>query len=528
MVTRSKILEDIAHHGTKKWDVIIIGGGATGLGCAVDASSRGYKTLLLEKYDYSKGTSSKATKLVHGGVRYLKQGHFKLVIEALKERGYLFKNAPHLVKNLTFNIPVYSFFEKMKYYIGLYLYDFLSGHYSFGASRSLSKKEIIHAIPGIKKNNLSGGISYQDGQFDDSRLAIELMRTCTDHGGSTLNYAEVTGFIKDEKGKITGCEFIDTVNNEKIVVNGKVFINATGVFVDNILQIDEPGKKQTVVASQGSHIIVDKKFLPGNQALMIPETSDGRVLFFIPWHNKCLIGTTDNKVESINIEPRPLEQEIDFILETANQYMDPAPQREDILSAFAGLRPLAAPTGDKKSTKEISRSHKITVSNSGLVNIIGGKWTTYRKMAEDTINIAARNGRLLHSDCRTKQLSLHGFAWQKDPHDPYFIYGDDADKLHENEKKNPFLKEKIHPKLPYTYAEIDWAIDHEMAMTIEDILARRTRSILLDAKATIEIAPAIAEFMAKKINEDSKWIKDQIDAFNSFAEGYIISSQVNI
>jgi glycerol-3-phosphate dehydrogenase len=518
------MLEEIAHHGTKKWDVIIIGGGATGLGCAVDAASRGYRTLLLEKFDYSKGTSSKATKLVHGGVRYLKQGHYKLVMEALKERGYLFKNAPHLVKNLTFNIPVYSFFERIYYYIGLYMYDFLSGRYSFGASRSLSKKELTKLIPNIKQEKLNGGISYQDGQFDDSRLAIELMRTCIDHGGATLNYAEVTGFIKNEKGEITGCEFHDTINNEKILVNGKAFINATGVFVDNILQLDEPGKPATVVASQGSHIIVDKKFLSGTQALMIPKTSDGRVLFFIPWHDKCLIGTTDNKVDSISIEPQPLEKEVEFILDTAKQYMDPAPTRADILSAFSGLRPLAAPTGGKKSTKEISRSHKITVSGSGLINVIGGKWTTYRKMAEDCINIAARNARLIHSDCRTHQLALHGFAWQRDPNDPFFIYGDDSDELHSLQKKDPKLKESIHPNLPYTYAEIDWAIDHEMAITVEDILARRTRSILLDAKAAKEIAPEIAGYMAKKTGKDEKWIKEQVDLFNRFAEGYILQN----
>jgi len=516
------MLEDIAHHGTKKWDVVIIGGGATGLGCAVDAASRGYKILLLEKFDYSKGTSSKATKLVHGGVRYLKQGHYKLVREALKERGYLFKNAPHLVRNLTFNIPVYSFFQNVFYYIGLSVYDFLSGNYSLGSSRTLSKKEMINIIPGIKESGLNGGISYQDGQFDDSRLAIELMRTCIDHSGVTINYADVTGFTKNDKGQITGCEFHDTINDEKISVNGKVFINATGVFVDNVLQMDEPGKPATVVASQGSHIIVDKKFLTGTQALMIPKTSDGRVLFFIPWHDKCLIGTTDNKVDSISIEPRPLEKEIDFILETAKQYMDTAPTRSDILSAFSGLRPLAAPTGDKKSTKEISRSHKITVSDSGLINIIGGKWTTYRKMGQDCINIAARNARLIHSDCRTHQLALHGFAWQRDPNDPFFSYGGDSDELHERQKKDSKLKEKIHPNLPYTYAEVDWAIDNEMAMNVEDILARRTRSILLDAKIAKEIAPVIAEFMAKKMGKDLKWIKDQIDSFNQFAEGYIL------
>ncbi len=520
-MTRVEMLEAVASHDQKKWDVVIIGGGATGLGCAVDAASRGYKTLLLEKYDFAKGTSSKATKLVHGGVRYLKQGHFKLVKEALKERGYLFKNAPHLVKNLTLNIPVYSLFQKFYYYIGLYLYDLLSGSYSFGSSQMLSKKHMIHDIPNIKPEKLKGAISYQDGQFDDTRLAVELMRTSADHGGVLLNYAEVVALNKDEKGKIIGLRFYDSINDKTIEVSAKSFINATGVFVDNILQMDEPGKTPTVVASQGSHIVVDKKFLPGKQALMIPKTSDGRVLFAIPWHDKCLIGTTDNEVDEISIDPKPMDKEIEFILATAQQYLDPAPTRADILSVFAGLRPLAAPTGNQ-STKEISRSHKITVSNSGLVNIVGGKWTTYRKMAEDCINIAARTGRLIHSDCRTHQLALHGFAWQRDPHDPLFIYGDEADNIHALQHKDPKLKEIIHPHLPYTFAEVEWAIKHEMAMTVEDILARRTRCILLNAKAAKETAPAIAKFMAEKMQKDEKWINEQVSSFNAFAQGYIL------
>jgi glycerol-3-phosphate dehydrogenase len=521
-MNREQMLQLMNDHGSKKWDVIIIGGGATGLGCAVDAASRGYKTLLLEKYDFSKGTSSKATKLVHGGVRYLKQGNFKLVIEALKERGYLFKNAPHLVKNLTFNIPVYSFLDKIIYFIGLYIYEFLAGKYSFGPSRLLSKNHILQDIPTLNPMGLAGGIAYQDGQFDDSRLAIELMKTSADHGGVLINYAEVQSFKKDDKGNIVGLNFFDSINKKSFEVEAKTVINATGVFVDDILQMDEPGKKPTVVASQGSHIIVDKKFLPGTQALMIPKTSDGRVLFAIPWHNTCLIGTTDLPVNNISIDPKPLDQEIEFILSTAQQYMNPAPVRSDILSAFSGLRPLAAPSGDGKSTKEISRSHKITVSSSGLVNIIGGKWTTYRKMAEDTVDIAARTGRLIHSDCRTEDLAIHGFAWQRDPHDPYFIYGSESDKLHALEQNNPQLKEKIHPLLPYTFAEIEWAIQEEMAITLEDVLARRTRSILLNAKASIEAAPKVVEFMAAKLNHNNHWKEEQLKSYKVFAKGYII------
>ncbi len=445
------------------------------------------------------------------------------MIEALRERGLLFKNAPHLVKNLTFDIPVYSVFQKWMYHAGLLLYDFLSGHYSFGASRSISKNRILKHIPNLKQEKLKGGITYQDGQFDDARLAIELALTCVDHGGTVLNYASVAGFLKDEKGKLSGLHFTDTIQNKTYEIHGKVFINATGVFTDEILQMDEPGKKPTVVASQGSHIVVDKKFLPGNNALMIPKTSDGRVLFAIPWHDKCLIGTTDHPVENISVEPKPLDKEIEFILATANQYMDPAPKKEDILSMFSGLRPLAAPSG-KQSTKEISRSHKITISNSKLINIIGGKWTTYRKMAEDTINIAVRTGRLIHSDCRTHELSLHGFVWQRDPHNPLFIYGLDADKINELQLKDSTLKESIHPLLPYTFAEVKWFIENEMAITLEDILARRTRSVLLNAQASIECAEKLAQFMAGKMNKDQLWIDEQLKNYREFAQGYLVKS----
>ncbi len=520
-MNREAMLKTVTNHGNKKWDVVIIGGGATGLGCAVDAATRGYRTLLLEKFDFAKGTSSKSTKLIHGGVRYLKQGHIKLVKEALKERGYLFKNAPHLIKNLTLNIPAYSFFQRLYYYLGLSTYDSLSRELSFGPCRWLSKKQIEKEIPTIQKHGLKGGISFQDGQFDDTRLAVELMRTAADHNAVILNYTEVISFTKNDKNRITGLVFKDSLTGNSATVLAKSVINATGVFADDILQLDEPGKKPTVVASQGSHIVVDKKFLPGHEGLMIPKTADGRVLFALPWHDRCIIGTTDNPVKEIQVDPKPLEEEIEFILTTAEKYLDPAPTRDDVLSVYSGLRPLAAPT-DKKSTKEISRSHKITVSSSGLVNIIGGKWTTYRKMAEDTIDMTARSARLIHSDCRTRDLSLHGFAWQRDPNDPFFIYGDDADDIHELQEKDPKLRELIHPQLPYTYAEIEWAISHEMAMTVEDVLARRTRSIILNAKVAKEIAPDIARFMAGKMNKDEKWIKDQVEAFNQFAEGYVL------
>lgn len=521
-MNRNEMIKSIDAHTSKKWDIVIIGGGATGLGCAVDAASRGYKTLLLEKYDFAKGTSSKATKLVHGGVRYLKKGQIKLVTEALRERGYLHKNAPHLVTNLTLDIPTYSIFQQLYYYVGLSIYEFLSGSLSFGPSKWIRKKGIIRDIPTIKSNRLYGGIQFHDGQFDDSRLAIDLMLTAIDEKATVLNYAEVTGFVKNESGRIIGVKFTDEVDGKNYEVQCKAVVNATGVFADDILSMDEPGRNPTIVASQGSHIIVDKKFLPGKTGLMIPKTSDGRVLFALPWHHHCIIGTTDIRVDNISPDPQPLSSEIDFILDTCKLYLDPAPKRKDILSAFAGLRPLAAPAHGKHTTQEISRSHKINITQSGLVNIVGGKWTTYRKMAEDTINYAAREGRLLHSHCRTKTLALHGFSIQLDPHDPYYLYGQDAPKLHQLEKESPQLASKIHPSLPYTFTEIYWAVHHEMAITVEDVLARRTRSILLNAPASVEAATSVARFMAAELNQDNNWVDSEIKKYQEFANSYMV------
>lgn len=519
---RANMIQSLEDHLDKKWDVIIIGGGATGLGCAVDAATRGYKTLLLEKYDFAKGTSSKATKLVHGGVRYLKQGHISLVTEALRERGYLIKNAPHLVKDLSLQIPTYSIFQQVYYYLGLSIYEFLAGNLSLGPSKWISKKQIKQDLPTLNSTNLFGGISFHDGQFDDSRLAIELMLTAVDANATILNYTAVNGFKKNEKGKVIGVLATDELNQRRYTIYGKSIINATGVYADNILQMDEPDKSPTIVASQGSHIIVDQKFLAAKCGLMIPKTSDGRVLFALPWYNHCIIGTTDIKVNLISAEPKPLNEEIEFILNTCKQYMDPAPVKEDVLSVFAGLRPLAAPAHGKATTKEISRSHKVTINQSGLVNIIGGKWTTYRKMAEDTINIAVREGRLIHSNCRTKDLALHGFSIQADPRDKYYTYGKDAVKLHQLEKDNPKLSQTIHPQLPYTYAEVYWGIHSEMAIHLEDILCRRTRSILLNAKASIACSRKVAEFMANELNHDAAWIDAQVSAYHELAKVYIL------
>src|SRR5664279_377913 len=395
------------------WDVVVIGGGASGLRIAIEAANRGYATLLVEQSDFAKSTSSKSTKLVHGGVRYLAQGNIGLVREASIERGLLTRNAPHLVKNQTFIIPVYNWWSRLKYTMGLKLYDWISGHLSLGPSMFISRKKVLEKLPGIISKNLTGGVLYHDGQFDDARLAVNLAQTVFDNGGYAANYMKVIGLIKEHE-KICGVIVFDTESNEHFPVKSKVVINATGVFVDEILQMDKPGSRKNIAASQGIHLVLDKKFFPGDDAMMIPETSDGRVLFIVPWHNKLLMGTTDTPVKDISLEPVALEKEVQFILETAGKYLTVTPTRKEVVSVFAGLRPLAAPVSGGE-TKEISRSHKILVSGSGLFSIIGGKWTTYRKMGEDMIDRVEKELAWIHVPSTTSSLHIHGYATEYIP-----------------------------------------------------------------------------------------------------------------
>jgi len=506
----------------KVWDVVIIGGGASGLGAAVDAASRGYNTLLLEKYDFAKGTSSRSTKLVHGGVRYLAQGDVSLVMEALKERGLLRQNAPHLVKNQKFIIPTYSWWSKPFYSVGLKVYDVMAGKLGLGPSVNISKEETLKAIPNIQDDELEGGVIYHDGQFDDSRLAINLAQTLIENGGTAINYCGVTGFTKNKKGVITGVTCTDDETNINYTIKAKVVVNATGVFTDDILAMDEPGKKKTVVPSQGVHIVLDSSFLQSESAIMIPRTKDGRVLFAVPWHGKVVVGTTDHLVEEASIEPRALEEEVEFIMSTAAQYLEKAPTRKDVKSIFAGLRPLAAPEEEGEKTKEISRSHKILVSVSGLVTITGGKWTTYRAMAEDVINKASILGGLEEKKCVTEHMPIHGYVKNVKRENHLYVYGADIPELKQLIIKEPQLGEKLHADLPYLKAEVIWAVRKEMAITVDDVLSRRMRALFLDAKASIEMAPEVAELMAKEMEKKFSWTKAQINDFTENAKGYIL------
>lgn len=518
---RSRFIAELEQ--TPAWDIIVIGGGATGLGTALDAASRGYKTLLLEQADFAKGTSSRSTKLVHGGVRYLAQGDVGLVYEALKERGTLLANAAHLVKPQEFIIPCYDRISVLKYYAGLKLYDALSGRLSFGKSEYLSAGEVQAAIPTINNQHLKGGIRYFDGQFDDARLALNIAQTCAQHGGTLLNYVKVGGLIKT-KGKVTGVQAVDMESGKCYALQGKVVVNATGVFVDEILQLDTPTSKATVKPSQGTHIVLDHTFLAGQAAMMIPKTSDGRVLFAVPWHGYVVVGTTDTPLNQHSLEPLALETEIMFILDTAKQYLTKPPQREDVRSIFAGQRPLAAPSKATGSTKEISRSHKIMVAPSGLLTIIGGKWTTYRKMAEDAVARAIKIGNLPPVACRTGSIKIHGSTDSR-PAAPLEVYGSDAEGIGQLIAEEPCLGEKLSPGLPYLAAEVVWAVRNEMARTLEDVLARRLRLLFLNAKAAIAIAGRVAQLMAAELSKDEVWQAAQLQSFKELANQYLLTDK---
>ena len=519
--SRKELMENIADPD-KVWDVIVVGGGATGLGTALDAASRGFQTLLLEQADFAKGTSSRSTKLVHGGVRYLAQGDIGLVREALYERGLLLKNAAHLVKNESFIIPNYEWWGGAFYTIGLTIYDLLAGKLGFGRAKHISKKEVISKLATIKQENLYGGVVYHDGQFDDSRLAVNLAQTSLEQGATVLNYIRVSSLIKDAKDKIAGVVAVDAESGATYAIKGKTVINATGVFVDDLLQMDKPGKKPLVRSSQGVHLVIERSFMPGEDAIMIPKTDDGRVLFVVPWHDKLVVGTTDTPLDKHSLEPVALEEEIEFIMRTAAKYLVKVPTRKDVLSVFAGLRPLAAPEDGSSKTKEISRSHKLIVTASGLITITGGKWTTYRRMGEDTVNKAIEVGKLRNVPTKTKELSIHGSTKDVDRNNHLYVYGSDQEAVLALGQENPQWREKLHVRMPYLKAEVIWGVRHEMARTVEDILARRVRALFLDARAAIDMAPAVARLIASELHYDENWEKEQVTAFRKLAQSYLL------
>lgn len=520
-MNRNALLSLVRNYTQKTWDVVVIGGGATGAGIALDAASRGFSTLLLEQEDFCKGTSSRSTKLIHGGVRYLAQGDLVLVIEALKERGLILKNAPHLTFNQEFVIPVYTWWEILMYVVGLKFYDILAGRLSLGKSRYIGREETLKRLPNLNEKGLKGGIVYHDGQFDDSRLLITLMKSVLEKGGVALNYCKVTGLLKSGEGKVNGVTARDVETGQKLRINSKVVINATGVFTDDILRMDRSVMQRTIRPSQGVHIVLDPRFLQGKSAIMIPKTDDGRVLFAIPWYDKVVVGTTDTPIDTINLEPKALEEEISFILRTAGKYLVDAPQRRDILSVYAGLRPLAANPNDPTATREISRRHKISIAHSGLVTVEGGKWTTYRRMAQDAIDKIMKAGMLEKKACVTSNLPVYGIGDGYLKKDRYHIYGIHADEIKTMVNQDPDMGKALHQDLPYNRAEIIWICRNEMPRKLEDVLARRTRALLLDARASKEIAPDVAAIMAKELELDEAWAKQQVEEYNALVENYI-------
>ncbi len=515
---REDFLREIA--ADPEWDFIVVGGGATGLGTAVEAASRGYRTLLLEAEDFAKATSSRSTKLVHGGVRYLQQGNIKLVLEALRERGRMLRNAPHLAHRRTFVIPAYTLWELPFYGVGLTLYDLLAGREGIGRSRILSPKSTLNALPTVRRGGLKGGIRYFDGQFDDARYAIALLRTFVDLGGTALNYTRVTALLK-RNGVIRGVAVTDHETGAGFHCRAKVVINATGIFSDVLRGMDEPQAKSVIAVSQGSHVVLPREFLPGDAAMMIPRTSDKRVLFAIPWHDAVVVGTTDDPVPEAKYEPRALPEERSFLMGHIERFLGRRPGGSDVRSIWSGQRPLVR-REDTKNTAAISRDHTIFISDAKLVTITGGKWTTYRRMGEDVVDRAASLCGLAAAPSRTAELHLHGWSLKPEAGNEWErVYGADLPALHQLAQEGPELREPIHPKLPFRRAEVVWAVRYEMARTVEDVLARRTRALFLDARASLECAPAVAVLMKQELARDADWERRQIANFREVAEHYI-------
>ena len=489
------------------------------MGIAVDAASRGYDVLLLEQHDFGKGTSSRSTKLVHGGVRYLEQGNIALVMEALKERGLLRQNAPHLVSNLAFVVPNYDWWEAPFYGLGLKIYNALAGKYGFGSSEILTREETLARLPTIKTEGLRGGVVYYDGQFDDTRLLINLVRTAADQGATLINYVRVVALTKGPDGFVDGLVAADQETGQQWTIAARVVVNATGAFSDSVRRMAEPDVPALMAPSQGIHLVFHHSFLSAESAIMVPHTSDGRVMFAIPWHGHTLVGTTDTPIDTPTLEPRPLPEEIDFILETASRYLRKPPTRDDVLSVFVGIRPLVK-SDESKLTAALSRDHTIYFDASGLLTTTGGKWTTYRNMAEHTIDQAADFARLAERPCVTRTLNVHGFHSNAERFGALGVYGSDALEIQDLMRATPPLAAPLHAELPYTGAEVVWAARHEMARTVEDVLARRTRALFLNARAAEAMAPEVARLMGGELGWDAPRQAADVESFRTLAKGY--------
>jgi glycerol-3-phosphate dehydrogenase len=495
-----------------EFEVLVIGGGATGLGIAVDAASRGYRTALIEAQDFASGTSSRSTKLIHGGVRYLAQGRIGLVREALQERALLRRNAPHLVKELPIILPSYAWHSLPMYAAGLKLYDALAGRTGFQPSRLLSPAEVIERLPGINPDGLQGGVLYHDGQFDDARLAIALAQTAAEQGAVVCNYLRATRLVYAGT-RIAGVAATEIESGATLTIKSRVVVNATGMASDSIRQLDRAKARPGVTYSQGSHIVLPCTLLGERDALLVPRTEDHRVIFATPWLGHLLVGTTDVAVQNPAADPVPTREEVRYLLEHINRYLARGARDSDISAAFAGIRPLV--TQRSASTARLSREHHVDIADSGLVSITGGKWTTYRKMAEDTLNATITAGQLRKRRCVTGELRLHGSGEDgSGVNDTLLGYGSDGRIVRELAAADPTLAEPLHARLPYLWAEVLHAVRHEMARTVEDVLARRTRAFFLDAAASLQIAGKAAAFLARELGRAPDWQSRQVESFN--------------
>ncbi|WP_400192119.1 FAD-dependent oxidoreductase [Hymenobacter sp. B81] len=528
--SRATLLRRLARQ--PDWDLIVIGGGASGLGVALDASGRGYRTLLLERHDFAKGTSSRSTKLVHGGVRYLAQGQLGLVREALLERGRLLRNAPHLVQAQRFIIPACHRWERPWYGLGLMLYERLAGDLGLGRPRWLSQAETLRELPGVRPAGLRGGISYSDAQFDDARLAVNLAQTCLELGALVLNHCGVRAVLHDARGQVVGVEAEDAETGCRYQLRAPAVVNATGIFADDVRRLDQPAAAPLLRPSQGVHLVLDATFLPGAAALMIPRTDDGRVLFAVPWQGSVVLGTTDTPLSAISEEPRALPAEVDFILHTAARYLSRPPRPADVRCVYAGLRPLAA-GGAGQATRDLSRRHRVVVSPAGLVSLTGGKWTTFRQMGQDTIDQLIGRGRLPSRPSSSARQLIHGAlpaaasapggAWAA-PGSYLARYGTDQAALAALIRAEPALAQPLVPGLDYRQAEVVWAARAELARTVEDVLARRVRLLFHDARAALAAAPTVAALLGRELGHDEGWQQRQLAEFGQLARGYLLET----
>lgn len=521
-VAEREHLSERVRRRREPWDVLVIGGGATGAGVALEAATRGYETLLVERGDFGQGTSSRSTKLVHGGVRYLRQGRLGLVYEALRERSRLLRNAPHVVRSRSFLLPAYRWWERPWYGLGLKLYDLLSGPHNLESSRLLSRRAASTRLPNLERRRLRGGVLYHDGQFDDGRLVITLVRSLLDAGGTPLNYAEVRDLRPDGPGgEIRGVVLRDRESGEERPVRARVVINAAGPYADSVRRMADPDAERVIRPSRGTHLVFDRDVLGGGgTALIVPRTRDGRVIFAIPWHHRVLVGTTDVPVEEPPDRPRPTEPEVRYLLEHLEPYLSDPPGVEDVRSAFAGVRPLVAADGEA-DTAELSRDHRVLVSERGLVTVAGGKWTTYREMGEDAVDRAARVADLPERDSVTRELQLHGAERDVPRPVPWRSYGSDAPEVRALAESRSSLGDSLHPRLPYRGAQVAWAARHELARTVGDVLARRTPALFLDARAAAEAAPRAARILAEELGRDESWVREQTRRFRQVARDYL-------